>query len=169
MKPNYLRLNTFKPLLDILGAGIPVAVTAPLELEDELLVGYYSPEIENSGCAVVSAADAHRFSKLIYHQKLSAIRVHGLKRIWEALDIGARDVNLDLANDTKLMGYLLNPDACDRGLTLSALAGRYFAENFSGVMSKTVLSVLASQFHCGCWLTKVGTLSVYSEYRPSLI
>jgi hypothetical protein len=81
MKPKHRQMTSVQPLLDMLGAGIPIAATAPLELEDELFVGYYSPEIENSGCAVVSAAGAYECSNLIYQPKLSAVHVHGLKRI----------------------------------------------------------------------------------------
>jgi DNA polymerase-1 len=128
MNPNHKQMNTVLPLLDMLSSGVPVAVTAPLLLEDELLVGYYSAE--NSGCAVIPAADAYTISRMLYQPKTSSIRIHGLKRIWEVLHIGTREVNLDLVHDTKLMAYLLDPDAGDEGLTLSALAAQYLEEEY---------------------------------------
>jgi DNA polymerase I len=123
--------STVQPLLDMLDAGAPIAVTAPLLLEDQFLFGYYSASTGNSGaCAVIPATDALRLSRTLYEPQTSAIRVHGLKRIWEVLDIGTRDVNLGLVHDTKLMAYLLNPDAGDLRLTLSALAAEYLGEEY---------------------------------------
>jgi DNA polymerase I-like protein with 3'-5' exonuclease and polymerase domains len=128
MNTKHPQTNTAQPLLDMLSSGVPVAVTAPLLLEDELLVGYYSSE--TSGCAVIRAAEAYKVSRMLYQPKTSAVKVHGLKRIWEVLHIGTRDVDLDLIHDTKLMAYLLDPDAGDPGLTLSALAERYLKEEY---------------------------------------
>jgi DNA polymerase I len=130
MNPKYTQTNSVQPLLDMLSAGVPVAVTAPLLLEDQFLVGYYSDSADSPDCAVVPAADAHRVSRMLYEPKTSAVRVHGLKRIWEVLHIGTRDVNLDLVHDTKLMAYLLDPDADDEGLTLSALAAQHPAKEY---------------------------------------
>jgi DNA polymerase I len=128
MNRNHTPLISVQPLLDILSSGVPFAVTAPLLMEDELLIGYFSAD--GSGCAVIPAADAHKCARMLYQPKTSAVRVHGLKRIWEALNIGTRDVNLDLIHDTKLMAYLLDPDAGDEGLTLSALAAQYLGEEY---------------------------------------
>ncbi len=128
MNLNRTQKNRVQPLLEMLSAGVAIAMSAPLELEGELLVGYCSAE--TSGCAVVPAADKLRLSRMLYQPKTSAVRVHGLKRVWEALDIGTRDVNLDLVHDTKLMAYLLDPDAADTGLTLSALAAQYLGEEY---------------------------------------
>jgi DNA polymerase I len=128
MNTKHPQTNTAQPLLDTLSSGVPVAVTAPLLLEDELLVGYYSGE--NSGCAVILVADMPRLGRMLYEPKTSAVRVHGLKRIWEMLYIGTRDVSLDLIHDTKLMAYLLDPDADDQELTLSALAAEYLREEY---------------------------------------
>jgi DNA polymerase I-like protein with 3'-5' exonuclease and polymerase domains len=126
MNPKYTHTSTIKSLLNLLDAGVPLAVTAPLLLEDKFIIGYYSPTADSFGCAVIPAADA----RTIYEPNTAVIKVHGLKRTWEVLKIGTRDVNLDLVHDTKLMAYLLDPDSGDRGLTLSALAGRYLNEDY---------------------------------------
>lgn len=129
MELKYTLPNTDKPLLDILSSGVRIAVTAPLLLDDQCFLGY-SPEIDSPGCLVLPANDAHKLIKSIYQPKINVTRVHGLKRIWEELNIGTRDVNLDLIRDTKLMAYLLDPDADDRELTLSALAAQYLGEEY---------------------------------------
>jgi hypothetical protein len=53
MNLEHTQTNSAQPLLDMLDAGIPIAITAPLLLEDQLLIGYYSPSAESSGCAVI--------------------------------------------------------------------------------------------------------------------
>jgi DNA polymerase I-like protein with 3'-5' exonuclease and polymerase domains len=128
MNPNHTSLISVQPLLDMLSSSVPFALTAPLLMEDQCFVGYCSAQ--RCGCAVIPASDMPRLGRILYKPKTSAVRVHGLKRIWEALDIGSRDVNLDLIHDTKLMASLLDPDAGDEGLTLSALAAQYLGEEY---------------------------------------
>jgi len=130
MDTRHTVITAIHPLLDILHSGAAVAMTAPLFTDGEAFIGYYSATSENSTCAVMPVRDAHALAGKLYQPKTSVLRVHGLKRIWEALDIGTRDVNPDLISDTELMAYLLNPDAGDKGLTLSALCAEHLGEEY---------------------------------------
>ncbi len=69
--------------------------------------------------------------------KAFPIRVHGLKRIWEFLDLNTDDLDLKLITDTKLLAYLLDPDAGEiNGLTLTHLAYQYLGEEYPHVASE---------------------------------
>jgi len=130
MDTRHTVITAIDPLLDILHSRAIVAISAPLFTDEESFIGYYSAASENSTCAVMPVRDAHTLAETLYQPKTSVLRVHGLKRIWEALDIGTRDVNPDLISDTELMAYLLHPDARDKGLTLSALCAEYLGEEY---------------------------------------
>jgi hypothetical protein len=91
MNLQYTHTRVVQPLVNLLDAGVPLAVTAPLLLEDKFIIGYYSPTADSFGCAVIPAEGA----RTIYEPNTAVIKVHGLKRIWEVLGIGTRDVNLD--------------------------------------------------------------------------
>ena len=73
--------------------------------------------------------------------------MHGLKRIWEFLDLNTDELDLKLVTDTKLLAYLLDPDAGEtNGLTLTHLAYQYLGEEYphvaSEVQDKGVLKAL---------------------------
>ena len=60
------------------------------------------------------------------------IIVHGLKRIWEYLDIGDPDLDTKLITDTKLMAYLLDPDlGKEQDLIISNLVHLYEMPEYS--------------------------------------
>jgi DNA polymerase I len=128
-----VQVTTAEPLLGLLSSGAPVALTAPLVLEDQALVGYHSSTSHCGTCAVIPSVELLTAGRMLYEPRTAFIKVHGLKRIWEALDVPdgePRYVNLDLVHDTKLMAYLLDPDAGDQGLTLSVLAAQYLQEEY---------------------------------------
>jgi DNA polymerase I-like protein with 3'-5' exonuclease and polymerase domains len=112
-----------------------VALTAPLVLDDTVIVGFYSTS-GDQGCMEIPRLEFNPLAKLLFQPTHTRIAVHGLKRIWEALeapDIGTSELNLDLVTDTKLMAYLLNPDAGrDRAedLSLIHLAHEYLNEDY---------------------------------------
>ena len=63
--------------------------------------------------------------------------MHGLKRIWEFLDLNTDELDLKLVTDTKLLAYLLDPDAGETdGLTLTHLAYQYLGEEYPHVASE---------------------------------
>ncbi|MGO9566827.1 MAG: DNA polymerase [Desulfomonilaceae bacterium] len=66
---------------------------------------------------------------MLYQPKDFPIRVHGLKRIWEFLALNTGELDLKLVTDTKLLAYLLDPDAAEiNGLTLTHSAYQYLGE-----------------------------------------
>jgi hypothetical protein len=93
--------------------GDLVALTAPLMLDHTVIIGFYrSPE--DQGCIEFPEVEFNPIARLLYQPARTKIAVHGLKRIWEELEatgIGASELDLDSVTDTKLMAYLLNPDA----------------------------------------------------------
>jgi DNA polymerase-1 len=112
-------------LEEIISTGAPVALTAPLCLKDKALIGFYS-ETSGSGCAEVPLQELFSFAQSLYLPSKSPVIAHGLKRIWEYLDIGNPDLVTKLITDTKLMGYLLDPDSAEKDcLTLSNVASMH--------------------------------------------
>jgi DNA polymerase I len=80
----------------------------------------------------VSEVEFNHLARLLFLPTLTRIAVHGLRRIWEVLEvpgIGTSELDLDLVADTKLTAYLLNPDAGEEGLCLSHLAHEYLNED----------------------------------------
>ena len=107
-------------LIDFLSDGEPIALTAPINLNGSCLIGYYS-EVHGSGCVEVPLVDFPEIARLLYQPVQCPISVHGLKKIWESLGIGSDDVDIGLVTDTKLMGFLLDPDREESELTISNL------------------------------------------------
>jgi DNA polymerase I len=116
----------------LLGKGQLVALTTPLLLDHTVIVGFYGTS-GDQGCMEVSEVEFNQLARLLFLPTRTRIAVHGLKRIWEHLDIGTSELDLDLVTDTRLMAYLLNPDAGREeaeGLSLSHLAHEYLNEDY---------------------------------------
>ncbi len=114
----------------------PVAVTAPLAVKNTALIGLYT-SVGDSYCAEVPTSELKQIGALLYHPKAFPIVVHGLKRIWEFLDLNTDELDLKLITDTKLLAYLLDPDAGEtNGLTLTHLAFQYLGEEYPHVASE---------------------------------
>jgi DNA polymerase I len=124
--------NKFQEVEELLSREGLVAFTAPLIMDERVFVGFCgSPG--DSGCIEVSLAEFSLLGKLLFQPTRTKIAVHGLKRIWEYLDLGTSELDLDLVNDTKLMAYLLNPDSGRgeaEGLSLTHLAHEYLNEEY---------------------------------------
>jgi hypothetical protein len=75
MNRKHTPLISVQPLLDMLSSGEPVAVTAPLMLEDQFFVGYCSAD--SSDCAAIPATDAYTLSRMLYQPTTSAGRDNG--------------------------------------------------------------------------------------------
>jgi DNA polymerase I len=124
--------NKLREVEELLSREGLVAFTAPLVLDETVFVGFYGSS-GVSGCIEVPLAEFSALGKLLYQPTRTRIDVHGLKRIWEYLDLGASELDLDLVTDTKLMAYLLNPDSGRgeaEGLSLTHLAHEYLNEDY---------------------------------------
>ena len=140
-------LVTADNLLSILDSPITLALTAPMVINDRVLIGFaLSPE--ESYCADLSL-DEFRFLCPSLYLRVNSKRIfHGLKRIWEFLDSrgllpDAHDDNgtdINKIDDAKLMAYLLDPDSgrelefgeyrVQEGLTLANLTARYLGDRY---------------------------------------
>lgn len=125
-------INTIQEVKELLNSGQLIALTAPLILDQEVIVGFHGT-FGDHGCIEIPRVDLKKVCRLLYQPTRTRIAVHGLKRIWEARGIGTSELDLDLIIDTKLMAYLLNPDAGKEdaaGLSLSHLAHEYLNEDY---------------------------------------
>jgi hypothetical protein len=143
------RFTSSKNLVLNLSSGRLLALTAPLVMDQDVLIGYaIAPE--EGYCATIPINELISICNSTYFQ-VNAPRVfHGLKRIWEFLDERGlhtdteTDKHLDIHNitDTKLLAYLLDPDSArsqadnddenvrEEGLSLAYLASRYLEEEY---------------------------------------
>jgi DNA polymerase I-like protein with 3'-5' exonuclease and polymerase domains len=108
----------------------PIAITAPLFVDDITLIGFHSP-LGESGCVEVPRDELQQVAAWLYQPQAFPMVVHGLKRIWESLELNIDEVDFKLITDTKLMAYLLDPDAGEGGgLTLTHLAYQYLGRHY---------------------------------------
>jgi DNA polymerase I len=102
----------------------PVALTPPLILEDKALIGMYC-ELIGPACIHI---DVHEFIDLkhfLYDPQWYRLLVHGVKRIWEELEIGTLDTHTHLIADTEMMAYLLDSGRDEHEYSLSYLVHKY--------------------------------------------
>ncbi len=107
----------------------PVALTPPLIADQEVLVGLHC-ELTGSACVHV---DVHEFSdlkKFLYDPQWFRLLSHGIKRIWEELEIGSLDTHTHLIADTEIMAFLLDSGRPEHHYSLSYLARRYPGINY---------------------------------------
>ena len=143
------RFTSSENLFSNLNSGKSVALTAPLVIDQNVLIGY-AVSREEGYCVDLSFDEFLPLSKSLYFQVNAPRIFHGLKRIWEFLDEGGlhtdtdTDTDKDIHNiiDTKLLAYLLDPDSArsqaddndeklrEEGLTLAHLASRYLKEDY---------------------------------------
>jgi len=141
MSPEYLS--------SVLDSRRRIAVTAPLIIEDRVLVGFALSDKEDHFLEL-GIDEFKSLCPSLYCVDINTVAFHGLKRIWEFLDDRGlhtdtnRDNYLDINNitDTKLLAYLLDPDSArpqaddndekvrEVGLTLAHLASRYLGEDY---------------------------------------
>jgi hypothetical protein len=124
-KPNLSRFTSSENLFCNLSSGRLLALTAPLVIDQEVLIGYAESRKE-ACCANLTLDEFISICNSIYFQ-VNAPRVfHGLKRIWEFLDGRRlhtetdRDNHIDInkIHDTKLLTYLLSLGYGDDGPVL---------------------------------------------------
>jgi hypothetical protein len=79
------RFTSWENLLSNLRSGRLLALTAPLVIDENVIIGY-AVSSEEAYCANQSLNEFISLSKSIYEQINTARIFHGLKRIWEFLD-----------------------------------------------------------------------------------
>ncbi|MDQ7785691.1 MAG: hypothetical protein RDU20_22615, partial [Desulfomonilaceae bacterium] len=107
----------------------PVAVTPPLIADQEVLVGLYS-ELTGSACIQVDVQEFEDLKSFLYDPQWFRLLSHGIKRIWEELEIGALDTHTHLIADTEIVAYLLDSGRDEHEYSLSYLARRYLDVNY---------------------------------------
>jgi len=143
------RFTSSENLVSYLREARLLALTAPLVIDQNVLIGYaVSPE--EGYCSSIPINEFISVCTSLYFQVNTPRIFHGLKRIWEFLDERGlhtdtdRDKSIDIHNitDTKLLAYLLDPDSArpqaddneekvrEVGLTLAHLSARYLGENY---------------------------------------
>jgi hypothetical protein len=112
------RFTSPENLLSNLRSGRLLVLTAPLVIDQNVLIGY-AVAPEEAYCANIAFDKFISIWNSIYFQVNTPRIFHGLKRIWEFLDDRGlhteadRDKYLDIHNiiDTKLLVYSLGPDS----------------------------------------------------------
>jgi len=107
----------------------PVALTPPLILEDKVLIGLYS-EFTGSACMHVDINEFADLKTFLYDPQWFRLLTHGIKRIWEELEVGTLDTHTHLIADTEIMAYLLDSGRAEHEYSLSYLARRYLDINY---------------------------------------
>jgi DNA polymerase I len=120
-----------KSLIDQLKPDTLLSVTAPLYVNDSIIICIYS-DILSVACVHVPMSEFEPVRALLYKPKHFQLAVHGLKRIWEQFGIGDYEIQADRVWDVKLMAYLLNPGLDkEHGYALSHLTEEYLGERYS--------------------------------------
>jgi DNA polymerase I len=141
------RFTSPKYLLSVLDSGSTVALTAPLVLNDRVMLGF-ARSSEESHSVDLALNDFIALCPSLYGRVNTPRVYHGLKRIWEYLDTRGLRTNTERDNlvdknkieDIKLMAYLLDPDSgrevesgqyrVQEGLTLAHMCARYLGEEY---------------------------------------
>jgi DNA polymerase I-like protein with 3'-5' exonuclease and polymerase domains len=143
------RFTSSENLISYLKEGRLLALTAPLLIDQNVLIGYALSR-EEDYCAIIPIDEFISIRNSIYFQVNTPRIFHGLKRIWEFLDDRGLhtdteiDKYIDIHNiiDTKLIAYLLDPDSArsqtdnsddtlrEEGLTLAHLSSRYLEDDY---------------------------------------
>ena len=124
-------INNIQEVEVLLSREDLVTLTAPLRLDHTVIVGFYST-FGDQGCIEIPEVEFIPLASLLFQPTGTKIAVHGLKRIWEYLNIGTSDLGLNPIIDTKLLAYLLDPDAGHEDaedLSLAHLAHEYLNED----------------------------------------
>lgn len=107
----------------------PVALTPPLIVEDKVLIGLYC-ELTGPACIHVDVHEFVDLKRFLYDPQWFRLLSHGIKRIWEALEIGSLNTHTHLIADTEIIAYLIDSGRAEPEYSLSYLAHRYLAINY---------------------------------------
>lgn len=125
-------INNIQEVEELLSEEQLISLAAPLIMDHTVFVGFYSTS-EDQGCIEIPEVEFNPLGRLLFQPSHTKIAVHGLKRIWETLDISTSDLDLDRLIDTKLLAYLLDPDAGHEDaedLSLTHLAHEYLNDYY---------------------------------------
>ena len=107
----------------------PIALTPPLIADQELRVGLYS-ELTGPACLHVEVHEFEDLKRVLYDPQWFRLLSHGIKRIWEELEIGTLDTHTHLIADTEIIAYLLDSGGDEHEYSLGYLARRYLDINY---------------------------------------
>jgi len=125
----YTSIDKIKQLKAFDQLDHPVALTAPMIVDDQVIIGMYCESI-GSACIHI---DIHKFIDLkhfLYDPKRFRLLVHGIKRIWENHEIGNLDTYTHVIADTEIMAYLLDSGRDKTEYSLSHLAHQYLKQPY---------------------------------------
>ena len=107
----------------------PVALTAPFITLNRVLIGLFGTTVGHA-CIDVSIQEFEALRIFLYEPKTFRVAVHGIKRIWETLDLSNNETNSHLVLDTELMAHLLNSGGDKEDYALSHLVHEYLHEDY---------------------------------------
>ncbi|MFC1835696.1 DNA polymerase [Thermodesulfobacteriota bacterium] len=107
----------------------PVALTPPLITDQDVLVGLYC-ELTGPACMHLEVHEFADLKSFLYDPQWFRLLSHGIKRIWEELDVGNLETHTHLIADTEIMSYLLDSGRAEQEYSLSYLARRYLDINY---------------------------------------
>ncbi len=106
-----------------------VALTAPFLALVRILIGLYGPSVGHA-CIDVSIQEFEALRVFLYEPETFRVAVHGIKRIWQSLDLGNNETNTHLVMDTELMTHLLDSGGDKEDYALSHLVHEYLQEDY---------------------------------------
>src|SRR5208283_2585447 len=125
----FTSLSELQQISDFYQLETPVALTAALIAHDRIMIGLYGRAVEYA-CIDVSLDEFELIKKFLYYPQGFRLAVHGIQRIWKALDLADYDTNAGLILDTEIMAYLLNSGKRTSEYSLSHLVHEYLAEEY---------------------------------------
>jgi DNA polymerase I len=126
----YTSYSQVKALIDRLKTDILLSVTAPLNVNESIIISIYS-DLCGVGCVHVPVSEFEPVRALLYEPKTSQLAVHGLKRIWEQFGLGDYQMQPGSIWDVKLIAFLLNPGLDkEHGYAVSHLTEKYLRQKY---------------------------------------
>ena len=98
-----------------------IGITAPLKTRDHVIISIYN-EIDGSIIVHVDKSLALQTCRILYEPKYNKIAVHGIKTVWQDLQISDPVFKLDYLICTKLIAYLMHPEWDEHQYFLGYLA-----------------------------------------------
>jgi DNA polymerase I len=114
---------------DFYQGDTPVTLTAPFVAHSRVLVGLYGSTLGYC-CIDVSLPEFETLKAFLYEPQTFRLAVHGIQRIWRALNLGGPEANTHLVIDTELMAHLLNSGGDKEDYALSHLVHEYLQEDY---------------------------------------
>jgi DNA polymerase I-like protein with 3'-5' exonuclease and polymerase domains len=125
----YTGIDQIKQLPIFTQLDHPVALTAPLIADDEVIIGLYC-ELTGSACIHIDTYKFIDLKRFLYDPIGHRVLVHGIKRIWENHQIGSLFTSTNLVSDTEMIAYLLDSGREEHEYSLSYLSHKYLDINY---------------------------------------